>query len=508
MASCKSNINKHLQKADECLNNNKVDSAYNILKGINPKELDKNEDRALYYLLNTEAKYRNYIPVKDNSINYAILYYKQNGPTLRLAEAYNYKGITLYFYQRKATKAISYLKRAESIVISTNYLKLKQKIYENICTVNLYTYNYRQSLDYGIKAFKIADKLNDTLSIAYDFSYISTSYSGLENNDSALVYELKILPYLNYFKQIDKSVILSNLGALYFEKNNDNKSEEFLKKAFKLSPTSYTYSLIADIYIKRGEYAKAKTLMAKAPKPTTDIELHKKLSTIYDLNRKSGNYRQALNIADSIIALNQKIASAKEHYNLSEIQTKFDNERTAMKYKAHIMYIISGLVLLILLALLFIFRQKYKATKMSHDMIKNHLLINEYTNKIKEIENTNSDSTAQIKKLRSEVNNLESLEAKKLYNGKRCYMEIMENKSITKWSAKDLMDFKNYYTLIDMPYISNLEEEYKNLTSKQYFYLIATNGMHKDEQQIASIMGINYNTIRSIKSRIKSKKQE
>ena len=84
----------------------------------------------------------------------------------------------------------------------------------------------------------------------------------------------------------------------------------------------------------------------------------------------------------------------------------------------------------------------------------------------------------------------------------------MENKSITKWSAKDLMDFKNYYTLIDMPYISNLEEEYKNLTSKQYFYLIATNGMHKDEQQIASIMGINYNTIRSIKSRIKSKKQE
>ena len=42
--SCHENINHKLQMADECLDRNSVDSAYNILKQINPENLDGDEN--------------------------------------------------------------------------------------------------------------------------------------------------------------------------------------------------------------------------------------------------------------------------------------------------------------------------------------------------------------------------------------------------------------------------------------------------------------------------------
>ena len=101
----------------------------------------------------------------------------KNGPNYRLAEAYNYKGVILYYYSKMPQKAILFLKKAEDIAIKTNDLRLKQKIEENICTVNMYTYNYRQSLEYGMKALNSARFLKDKLSIAYDYSYLSTNLS-------------------------------------------------------------------------------------------------------------------------------------------------------------------------------------------------------------------------------------------------------------------------------------------------------------------------------------------
>ena len=77
LLSCHGNINRRLQAADMCLNHNQVDSTYNILKKINVVKLKNKEDLALYTLLYTESRYRKYVPIKDDSIDYAISYYPQ-----------------------------------------------------------------------------------------------------------------------------------------------------------------------------------------------------------------------------------------------------------------------------------------------------------------------------------------------------------------------------------------------------------------------------------------------
>lgn len=504
--SCHDNINHKLEMADKCLDRNSVESAYNILKHINTENLDGDENIALYTLLNTKTKYIKYIPVKNDSIDYAIFFYKQNGPIGRLAEAYNYKAMTMYYDQGKKGKAIEYLKKAEAIALKTTDTRLIQKIYDNICIVNLWSNHYNIALEYGYKALNIAYNIKDTASVAYDLRYISDTYSELKMDKKAMEYYLKAIRYSKYYNKQSLSILLGNIGEYYFEKGNIIKADEFLEKAFQKSPNVYTYSVVADMYIKKGKYLKAKEVMEKAPLPTNDFDNLKKLSTLYNLNRKSKNYVKALNFADSIIQLNKKINYSKEHDNLNDIQAKYDSEIMAQKFKSQIIYMIGGLLLLSLLIILLIFRQKYRNSKIKHGIIENRLLINEYKKRISEMENAKDHSISKISNLEQKINVLEDKESKTLYNGKLCYESILDNNTIVNWSAKDLNDFVDYYKYKDLPFISSLDDEYRKLSPKQYLYLIMVNAMNKDDVTAEKIMGVSNVTIRSIKSRIKAKK--
>ena len=504
--SCHDNINHKLEMADGCLDRNSVDSAYNILKHINPDNLNGDENTALYTLLNTKTKYIKYIPVKNDSIDYAIFYYKQNGPEGRLAEAYNYKAMTLYYDRGKKKETIEYLKKAEEIALKTADAKLIQKIYDNIFTVNFWSHHYNIALNYGLKALSYARKIKDTASIAYDLLYISNSYSELNMDNKSIEYYLKAFSYYKYYNKLNQAILLGNIGDYYFEKGNSKKAGEFINKAIQKSPTAYLYSVVADIYIKKEKYAKAEEIMAKAPKTTNDFEVLKKLSTLYDLNRKSKNYIRALNIADSIIELNKKIDNAKENDHLNDIQAKYNREMMAQNFKSQIIYLVGAVLLLSLLVILLIFRQKYRNSKIKHGIIENRLLINEYKKRISEMENAKDHSISKISNLEQKINILENKESKALYNGKLCYESILDNNTIVNWSAKDLNDFVDYYKYKDLSFVSSLDDEYRKLSPKQYLYLIMVNAMNKDEVTIEKIMGVSNVTIRSIKSRIKAKK--
>jgi tetratricopeptide (TPR) repeat protein len=507
LSSCQNTINKKLQMADGCLDRNSVDSAYNILTNINPEDLDCKASRALYSLLYTKAKYRKYIPVKNDSIDYAIFYYEQNGPSERLADALNYKAMTLFCYRKINKEAIECLKKAEAIAIKLDNTTLKQKTCENICIVNLWSNHYKKALEYGQKALGYAREIKDTTSIAYDLLYISNAYSELNMNDKAMAYYLKANFYYKYYDKLNQTILLGNISEYFLKNGNTRKAQEFLNEAFKKDPTTYTYCIFADMYIKRGQYAKASKIMDQAPKTINNFEQLKKLSTLYNLNRKSKKYAKALDLADSIIELNKQTDSIKEHDNLNDIQAKYDREIAAKKYESHIIYIIGALLMLVLLMILLILRQKYKNSQIRQSIIQNRMLINEYKKRLSETENSQTKSTSKISFLEQKINNLERKEAKTVFNGKLCYENVMNNNTIVNWSIQDFRNFIVYYKLIDLPFVSSLDDEYRNLSPKQYLYLIMVNAMNKDEGTIEKIMGVSHVTIRSIKSRIKAKKK-
>ena len=123
------------------------------------------------------------------------------------------------------------------------------------------------------------------------------------------------------------------------------------------------------------------------------------------------NYVKALNIADSIIELNKKIDNTKENDNLNDIQAKYDREIMAQNFKSQIIYMVGALLLLSLLIILLIFRQKYRNSKIKHGIIENRLLINEYKKRISEMENAKDNSISKISNLEQKINVLEDKES-------------------------------------------------------------------------------------------------
>lgn len=162
-------------------------------------------------------------------------------------------------------------------------------------------------------------------------------------------------------------------------------------------------------------------------------------------------------------------------------------------------------MLMSLLIILLIFRQKYRNSKIRQDIIQNRLLTSEYKTKLSEIESAEESSAAQIDEMKNKIQSLESKILKALKNGKQCYELVNNNGNTIKWSTKDFRDFIEYYKLINISYVVSLQEKYNNLTPNQLFFMITTNAMNKDEATVANIMKISNNAMRSMKSRIKAK---
>ena len=173
-----------------------------------------------------------------------------------------------------------------------------------------------------------------------------------------MVYYLKSLSYLKYYDKLSQSILFGNIGEYYFEKGNSRTAELYIKKAFQKNPTAYTYAIAADIYIKIGKYDRARELMAKAPIPINNIEKHKQLTTLYNLYRKTGCQNYALNIADSIFLLNQKMRNSQKHDNITDIQMQYDKKLVAQTFKSRMIYMSEGLIILTILSILLILRAR------------------------------------------------------------------------------------------------------------------------------------------------------
>ena len=153
-----------------------------------------------------------------------------------------------------------------------------------------------------------------------------------------------------------------------------------------------------------------------------------------------------------------------------------------------------GLIILTILSILLILRQKYKTSKSRQTIMQDRLIINEYRGKLSEMKSSNNSSVAQIEEMNKMIESLETKILKALNNG-----------NTIRWSTKDFRDFIEYYKLINFSFVASLQEKYNNLTPNQIFFMIATNSMNKDEATAASIMRISNNAMRSMKSRIKAK---
>lgn len=151
LAGCSRSVDSRLLLADSLIDEN-ADSAYIVLKGIDSHELTSNCDKAYYALLYTQAQYKNFDSIPNDSlINIALHHYSDNHNRERYTRTLIYKGAVMQELG-KEEEAMEWYKRAEDNASEDDYMNLGQV---NLRMSVLYDINYAdidESIDKERKA--------------------------------------------------------------------------------------------------------------------------------------------------------------------------------------------------------------------------------------------------------------------------------------------------------------------------------------------------------------------
>lgn len=130
LSSCSSSVKNPLLLCADSLMEVSPNSALSILESISSPQKLSRADRALYALLLTQARHKNYVPLDDDSlIKAAVDYYGDRDKSLRAAQAHYYWGATYRDMGRTSFAVEEYLKAIRLMPEQNEFLAM---IYDNL----------------------------------------------------------------------------------------------------------------------------------------------------------------------------------------------------------------------------------------------------------------------------------------------------------------------------------------------------------------------------------------
>lgn len=242
--SCRKGVhvaNPILLLADSLMQS-RPDSSLYLLEEISEPQEMKGEDRALYNLLFTQAKYKNCVLLQnDSSIRIALEYYNNNRDKVRLAKSYFYLGC-VHLEQKNLPAAIeSYLKAVDAMPVGKDSLFLSM-IYSHLGDC----YNMQNLSQTGISMYKRGYNLcpiYDSARISYFLKDIGDGFLMKYQFDSTSYYYQQALNIALSIHDVDlMSVIYKNMATLFNEQGKYVQADSCISKAllYLFSEDDYT----------------------------------------------------------------------------------------------------------------------------------------------------------------------------------------------------------------------------------------------------------------------------
>lgn len=207
------------------------DSSLYLLEQISDPQKMKGANKAFYNLLLTQAKYKNYILLQnDSSIQIAINYYKSNGDKERLAKSYFYLGC-IYLEHEKLPVAIDFYLKAVDIMPENRDSIFLSMIYSHLGDCYSEQDLNKTALSMYKKAYTLCVGW-DSLRSCYNLKNIGNAFLLERQWDSACYYYQQALPIafpLNNSGLL--SVIYKNMATLYNEQNKFVDADTCISKA-------------------------------------------------------------------------------------------------------------------------------------------------------------------------------------------------------------------------------------------------------------------------------------
>ena len=360
----------------EAIMQERPDSALQLLDSIDTAALTTDEQRALYALLLTQARDKNYFLETDDSlISTAIDYYTRQGNKNREQLARYYKGEILYHKRKYGEAVTEALKSLEITKENKDWFEIGRS-HQTIADAYHDTYNSSQAIIHRDSAFINFLKAGKTNFAVY--SLIDLADEAIHKNDIEKAKNV----FKTFFEICPKndSVAIGMMEAryvhLYMKLNNNDEAINhfYLHKKYlgDRYPQCQIYSTVAYVFMNNNNDDSAKYYLEKERLVNPDYAnslLYNLVS--YRLAKNSNNYAEALNFVEKIKDIDNHDINTLIDNNAAVAEKDFYNQKALdERYKSVIFKGISILIICIAIILI-CFLYAYHRFKLKNQRIEN-----------------------------------------------------------------------------------------------------------------------------------------
>lgn len=510
LSSCSSSAKNPLLLCADSLMEAYPDSALFILESISSPQKLPRADRALYALLLTQAKYKNYIPLENDSlIKTAVEYYGDRKKSLYAAKAHYYWGAAYLDMGYTSFAVEEFLAAIRLMPVKDDFLAM---IYDNLAECYEEDGVYDVAIDSYRAAYQISKGKNDQV---YPLRGIAGVFLLQNKKDSALCY---------YQQALDCALAMQDsdlIGALYHDFATVYNEEKDYIQADRY--VSQAIEIMGDDKSVNACLLKAKILLNLDKLDSASYYFNRHIDQLdicgraicyngmYQIAKKKGEWKTATENMDIYKILYDSIQVMTDNKELNRLMDKHQLEEHKRVLSEHAKMLIVGLVIaffLLMIICVFYFMWKDGKRKKRYIALQHELTQKRVDTMLLKEEVISGSNKEDIDKKRSELTERQIQLCISMLKTTDCYDQL---EALEKASPKQLLAMrslrKEMRSAISRSFVDvmvNLQERYPALTGDDVFYCVLSL-LCCSKSVAMELMDATSDALKTRKNRIKNK---
>lgn len=485
------------------------DSALSILESITYPQKMPRADRALYALLLTQARHKNYIALEDDSlIKTAVDYYGDKKKSLRAAKAHYYWGATYSEMGYTSFAVEEYLTAIRLMPVRNEFLAM---IYDNLAECYEEDRLYNVAIENYRAAYQILKGKDEQ---TYPMRGIARVFLLQNEKDSALYYYQQALDCA--LADQDSSLIgalYHDLAMVYSEKKDYIQADKFVSKAILLQGQDAINTCLskAQIMLNLNKLDSASYFFSKN---MDELDIYGKAvcyDGMYQIAKRKGEWKTATENMDAYKILYDSMQIMTDNEELNRLMDKHQLEEHKRLLSEHTRTLIFSLITAfssLMIICVFCFMWNDRKRKKHYIALQHELTQKRVDTMLLKEEEVSESNKEHIDKKRSELTEQQIQLCISVLKTTDCYdqLEALERATpkqllVMRSLRKEIRsDISNAFVDVMM----NLKERYPALTGDDVFFCVLSL-LCCSKTVVMELMDATSDALKTRKNRIKNK---
>ena len=509
LSSCSSSVKSPLLLSADSLMEIYPDSALSILESISSPQKLPRADRALYALLLTQARHKNYIALGDDSlIKTAVEYYGDKKKSVRAAKAHYYWRAT-YLEKGYTSFAVDeYLTAIRLMPVRDEFLAM---IYDNLADC----YEKDDLYDIAIEAYRQAYQILEGGSQqTYPLRGIARICLLQNKKDSALLYYQKALDYA--LAEQDSSLIgalYHDLAMVYNEKKDYVQADKYVSKAMIMQGDDAVNVCLskAQIMLNLNKLDSASYFFSKN---IDQLNIYGK-AVCYDgmhqIAKKRGEWKIATENMDAYRVLYDSMQIMNDNEELNRLMDKHqleEHKRLLSEHTKMLVFTLVSVFFFLMIICVFCFMWNDRKRKKRYIALQRELTQNRVDTMLLKEEEISETNKEDLDKKRSKLTEQQIQLCISVLKTTNCYDQL---EALEKATPKQLLvmrslrkEIRSEISSAFVDVMMNLKERYPALTGDDIFYCVLSL-LCCSKTVMMELMDATSDALKTRKNRIKNK---